>query len=62
MPQDKTVKAAMLLGVGLGFFQQASGSEVRFFFPATVFMRHHVVHTYEETSQDRLRFEIRGRW
>lgn len=29
MPSDRTVKAAVLLGVGLGFFQQASGSEVR---------------------------------
>ncbi|CAM9689067.1 unnamed protein product [Scytosiphon promiscuus] len=28
LPTDRTVKAAMVLGVGLGFWQQASGSEV----------------------------------
>lgn len=28
MPSDRTVKAAMVLGIGLGFWQQASGSEV----------------------------------
>lgn len=32
VPKDKVVKAAVLLGVGLGFWQQASGSEVRVLF------------------------------
>lgn len=29
LPKDRVVRAAMLLGVGLGFWQQASGSEVK---------------------------------
>ena len=28
LPRDRVVKAAMIVAVGLGFWQQASGSEV----------------------------------
>ncbi|CAM9871628.1 unnamed protein product, partial [Laminaria digitata] len=36
LPQDRVVKAAMLLGVGLGFWQQASGSEAAVYYTPEV--------------------------
>ncbi|CAB1111751.1 unnamed protein product [Ectocarpus sp. CCAP 1310/34] len=36
VPSDRTVKAAMVLGIGLGFWQQASGSEAAVYYTPEV--------------------------